>query len=282
MIKKIVFFNHFHNGDIFASKEYIRQIINSLPNISFEYSHGNSEKLLKDLEIGYSNINSSNLGVTPRTKFFIVYDTLLINTWIGNYLEKETGVNWITYNYMFNQIYKYLRDTDVVDIKKKNVYFYIPTIDFKKFDIPTQKIKAGTILLSNGPSLSGQSDTLGFDGLINEILEKTDRNIILTHDSIISDSRIQYTNNIIKASNGDLNEISYVAEQCDILIGRNSGPFCFMHTKSILNDSNKTLISIGNGASESFVFGMKTLCNYYFINDKDKTDVDDQVMEKIL
>ena len=48
---KIVFFNHFHRGDLHTNKEYIRQIMQELPDVEFEYLHANPNKLLLDLNI---------------------------------------------------------------------------------------------------------------------------------------------------------------------------------------------------------------------------------------
>jgi hypothetical protein len=82
---------------------------------------------------------------------------------------------------------------------------------------------------------------------------------------------------MIETTGGDLNEISWVASQCDYLIGRNSGPFCFMNTKNILNDSSKNIISIGNNEKDSFVYNVPTKSNYNFIHDQDVLNVLDIV-----
>ena len=34
-LKKVTFYNHFHNGDLHLSREFVRQIINMFPDIEY-------------------------------------------------------------------------------------------------------------------------------------------------------------------------------------------------------------------------------------------------------
>lgn len=277
-IKAISFYNTAHNGDIFASKEYIRQIIESYPEFSFSYFHQNSPKLLADLPVSYMDYGINPLP--PFSKFIVKDDTIFINTWIGNYLYLFSGINWYTYYLMFKEIYQYLEDQGLPRIRMKKITEYIPQTDFSFFDVDKIVVPNNSILMSNGPSMSGQSDTQGFESTIERILSETNYNIILTHNSEVLSDRIFYTNDIISTKNGDLNEISYISERCDISIGRNSGPFCYMHTQSILMDSSKVLISVGNREEDCFPYHMKLKCSYNFINDT-VCDVPTSIMEII-
>lgn len=276
----IVFYNHYHNGDIFASKAYVEDIIKEFKGANFYYQHPNSPRLLRDVDIEFRDIEAP-LGALPvREKFRVSKDTIFINTWIGNYLNLGSGINWPTYHKMFNVIYEFLYDETDNKIPLGPVEYYIPEIRYDYFDIPDVTIPENSVIISNGPVMSGQSNLQNIDSIVNSILEHTDYSIILTHFSPFNSDRVYYTNNITNIIGGDLNEISWIAEQCKYIIGRNSGPFCFMHTKKILNDRSKTIISLGNKAEDSFTYGMELPSNYQFILD-DAPDLNDRILKAI-
>ena len=274
---KIVFFNHYHNGDIFASKGYISDLIKELSGHELYYQHYNSPKLLRDLNIQYQTLEVPLGNFSDRNPMAGDRDSIFINTWIGNYLPYGDGINWGTYHTMFSKIYSSISDMMDGAIELGPIQYYLPEINYEYFDIPDVKIPKGAIIISNGPVLSGQSTLPDLNNIITGLLEKTDRDIILTHFAPFNSDRIHYTNNMIETTGGDLNEISWVASQCDYLIGRNSGPFCFMNTKNILNDSSKNIISIGNNEKDSFIYNVPTKSNYNFIHDQDVLNVLDIV-----
>lgn len=274
---KIVFFNHYHNGDIFASKGYIADLIKELSSHELYYQHYNSPKLLRDLNIQYQTLEVPMGNFSDRNPMAGDKESIFVNTWIGNYLSRDNGINWNTYHKMFSKIYSVLADMMDRPVELGPLEYYFPEINYEYFDIPDIKIPRGAIIISNGPVLSGQSTLLDLNNIIGGLLEKTDRDIILTHFAPFNSDRIHYTNNIIDTTGGDLNEISWIASQCDYLIGRNSGPFCFMNTKNILNDSSKNIISIGNNEKDSFIYNVPVKSNYTFIHDDDILSVLDIV-----
>lgn len=274
---KIVFFNHYHNGDIFASKGYIKDLVKELSSHELYYQHYHSPKLLRDINIQHQTLEVPLGNFSDRNPMAGDKDSIFINTWIGNHLSRDNGINWNTYHMMFSKIYSALADMMDRSIEVGPVEYYFPEIDYEYFDIPDIKIPKGSIIISNGPVLSGQSNLPDLNNIISGLLEKTDRNIILTHFAPFNSDRIHYTNNMIETTGGDLNEISWVASQCDYLIGRNSGPFCFMNTKNILNDSSKNIISIGNNEKDSFIYNVPVKSNYNFIHDQDILNVLDIV-----
>ena len=95
-IDQIVFFNHYHNGDLFHSKPFISDLMHQLNGFKFSYYHGKDVRVLADLGIPQFDINRVDLN----PKIQLVHGNmdgraaLFINTWIGAYfdlLEKETG-----------------------------------------------------------------------------------------------------------------------------------------------------------------------------------------------
>lgn len=274
---KIVFFNHYHNGDIFASKGYIADLIKELSTHDLYYQHYHSPKLLKDLNIYHRTLEVPLGNFSDRTPLAGDRDSLYINTWIGNYLQYGDGINWNTYHTMFSKIYSTVSDMMDGFIELGPKEYYLPEIKYEYFDIPDVKVPAGSIIISNGPVLSGQSELENLNGLVEKLLEETDRHIILTHFAPFNSERISFTNNIIQTSGGDLNEISWLASQCEYIIGRNSGPFCFMNTKQILNNANKKIISIGNNEKDSFIYNFPVKADYNFVHDSTITDILDIV-----
>ena len=263
----LIFYNHYHNGDIFASKGYVADLIKEFRGSDITYQHSNSSKLLNDLNISFVSIDSPMGHLRDRVKYFVEGNKIFVNTWIGNYLNPSVGINWQTYHSMFEEIYSFISDQVDRTIEFGPIDYYIPEINFDYFDIPNIEVPKNSIIISNGPVMSGQSYLSDLNDLINQIVSETDYNIFLTHFAPFNHDRIHYTSNLIETRNGDLNEISWIAEQCKYLIGRNSGPFCFMHTKNILNDSKKTIISIGNKKEDSFVYGMKLPSNCVYFDD---------------
>jgi hypothetical protein len=137
LIKNIAFYNHYHNGDVFATKAYVKEITDAFPDLKFFYMHRNSNKLLADLPIEIFNINYFP-SLYDRTKIIVgeVDNTIYINTWIRNILESGTGVNWETYHLMFKEFYSFLNEYFGSNLILKDKNFYIPEIDFSFFDIP--------------------------------------------------------------------------------------------------------------------------------------------------
>ena len=105
MINKIVFYNHYHNGDVFISKQYIKHIMSLFPDMEYVYYHPNSPKLLKDLNINTLSINDVDLPQKIQT--LVVGNILYINTWIGaQETHSKYGCTFVGYNFMWSNIYK--------------------------------------------------------------------------------------------------------------------------------------------------------------------------------
>ena len=69
-MNKIVFFNHYHRGDLHTSKEFVRQVIDNLPNVEFEYWSNNPNVLVAGCGTGQhiaiiadKYLNSKILGI---------------------------------------------------------------------------------------------------------------------------------------------------------------------------------------------------------------------------
>jgi hypothetical protein len=256
LINKIIFYTTGHNGDIHYSREFIKDIIKKIPNITYEYHFNSSVKLLKDI---------SSLSVKPFDLWHIyknhfVYDSntniFYINTWIGSdYSDDGSGRYGCC---LKSNYFMYKKIFDILGITIENENYYIPDVKWDCYDIFKideffkSKNYKNYCLISNGNVLSGQADNSNLNDIIKILSTKfSDTGFILTDISNkLNHPNIYYTNDIIDTTDGDLNEIGYMSTKCDIIIGRASGPYCFAHNKSTLYDNTKTFIVFSNSRNE--------------------------------
>lgn len=236
---KVIFYNNFHNGDIHYSREFVKDIMKKLPENEYYYSHRNHNNLLKDIK----NIRHINVPLDNSSQIQFKDNMILINTWIGQcsakYLTQDCSL-YSNYN-MYQDIYKLL------GIEIENIEFYIPSIDFcfvEKNGIDNFSFKSKKVLICNGTIYSDQCPPFSFDYCINILSDKfSDIDFILTSESTIKKDNVHYTSNIIKINGNDLNEIAYLSTQCNVIVGRASGPHAFTHIKENFNNPDKIFIS---------------------------------------
>lgn len=261
----IFFYNNYHNGDVFYSKEFVRDIKKKLIANNYYYIHNNDFSILKDFDI--EQIRS----VTPGNRVSLAKkgNDLYINTWVGQNEGKYLvyGCSLKSNYLIFSDIYKTLG----IDIE--SIGFYIPKVDFNKIklDINIEK----SILVCNNYVHSGQSDNFNFDPIVEHISDTfPDITFILTNDTGLSKSNIIKVKDIIRFNTGNLLEISYISTKTDIIIGRASGPFCFSHIQDNMKDPNKTFIGFSYQENESkWVPDTESQAKQYWFNNFDKQNI---------
>lgn len=270
-MKSICFFNHYHNGDLFNSKSFISEIINSI-DTKFYYSHSNHPNVLKDLKVEFKELPV----VKHNIKFFEKEDIFYINTWIGAYFDNPNedyyGECSIRFLYvMFSKIYKEINQVFGTNLELKQVSSYIPFVDYTKFDISNvdkflEVEERKKILFSNGPCLSFQCDYTGnMAEMINYFATNNrDKIFIATQKFETSLENVKFTSDIIKVPECDLNEISYLSKFCSMIVGRNSGPFCFTNTNENINDPNKIFYAFGDKETDCIICGLDIESNFIF------------------
>jgi hypothetical protein len=293
-MKSICFFCHFHNGDIFHIKSFLRDITSQL-DTKFYIAHPNNSIITADLDIEYINLpiywaKTQNIPEETKalhekhvkllegkehTKFIETEDCFYINTWIGGYFSSDNEFNGECslrgFHRMFTFIYDKINKKFNVNLKVKSVENYHPFVDYSKFNVSNvdkflSENKSKKILVCNGPSLSGQT-TYNTD--MTEILEplasnNQDKIFITTKKITTNINNIISTDDIIKSNTCDLNEISYISKFCYLIIGRNSGPFCFTLTDENINDENKTFLAYGDRETDSLPYGIEINSTFIF------------------
>lgn len=251
MIKKVIFFNLLHNGDLHVSRSFVKFIAGELinRNIEVEYQHKNTKIVLKDLGIPIKSVSEyvNNNNITHKNG-----DVLYINTWYNSDKDifKKYGVSFDCLYYYFSKICQQYFD---LDISKKDIWTLFPEIDYSKYNIKNidnyinnlEKYKK-KIFISNGRVLSGQCINFDWSEVINLLSAKYSDYIffISNYDKNISNRQnIVFTKDIIKSREVcDLNENGYLSTKCDIMIGRYSGAYTFSMTATNYQRDMKYLV----------------------------------------
>ena len=269
MITKLIFYNNFHNGDIHFTREFVKDIIKKTSYDEYYFLHKRSQKLLMDIpSLKYGVLNDNCKAEMP---YCVINNETYINTHMGVYeifVDKVTDVSLNVFYDYFQVIFNMLRIT----MEKKR--YYLPSIDYSIFEINNikeyiEKNKAYIkVLVCNGEVHSNQSMNVDFLSLIDKLSTNFPNiHFILTDKKdLIEKENVFYTNDIIKSTNGDLNEISYLSTFCSSIIGRASGPYSFSGVKENMNDVDKIFIFICSNFSDGAWYD-KTLCNKVWIND---------------
>lgn len=258
---KVVFFNHYHNGDIHVSRGIVRKIMEKVhqidPTVSFEYTHRNPSNLLADIPgLTYSR-NALDLVRSDHDNLVRVGDAVYINTWYAQQQFKYMNRHGISIDALYAGLEdscKNLWGFSFSDITT-NASAFFPVIDYSKYEISeAQKwLSANSqpkILVENCQALSGQATNFSMTPIIVDIARRhTNKMFILTS----SDGVYKLPNNVIQASDiikkstrSDLNEISFLSTQCEMIIGRASGPFTFTVTQENLFQRNTKYICFTN------------------------------------
>lgn len=259
MPKRVVFFNHFHNGDIHVSRGFVRQVINKVkqldPTVQFTYAHKNFSGLLADipeLTFNYqalSSIGSEHVGTQSAG------DTVYFNTWYGQQNFKYLNRWGLTIDALYAAFDDNCKSIwgFSLDSISTNPSVFFPTIDHDKFYTgPAKNWMAGhpgkKVFVSNGAVLSDQAHQFALTPIISGIAARhPDKIFILSNnDGHPGSSNIVHSSDIIKKQGNDLNENSYVASQCDVIIGKASGSFTFAMTQDNLFQGNKKFVALCN------------------------------------
>lgn len=244
----VVFYNWYGNGDLFNSREFVKDIMNQMKDCKFFYAHGKNKRMFADI----SNLEFTPIAANMRNDrhFHIEGSTLFINTWIGvesKYVLPGIGCtiekNIEMYNDMFIKIgLRHIRISKYPEL-------YLPKLYYEHFDVSniddfvTGRKKL--VLVCNGPVHSMQAENFDMSSaVINVAKNHHSYKFILTQPV---DSRLinmYSTDGIIKSKDGfDLNEISYLSRFCNKIIGRASGPYAFAQTYENCMDPEKTFLT---------------------------------------
>ena len=250
-MKKIIFFNQFHNGDCFVGKQYVAEIVRQLPDVEFSYAHNNHADVIKDLGIEHLGLNNippmdrmTRVGESPDK------ETVFINTWVGCWqgtmFNHGEHINFVRLHNIWREYFKYFNLEFIEDPNH-----YLPRIDDAKFDMKAADAWLNdhsdrrSILICNGNANSGQSRVGDLTQCISKLAaDHADVNFIVTHKVNVTSPNIYYTDDIFAHLESDLNQIAYLARGCDVIVGKNSGPFSYCQNATNLMDASLTFLNL--------------------------------------
>lgn len=243
MYSKLVFYNNWGVGDLFESREFIKECMNLVSASKYYYAHTKSPRMFADIEnLNYGHIEEI---MTMRKSYVIDNNCLYWNTWIGQ--------NGLKYGCTVESIYEMFNDI-LIELGMEKLHGvpldYLPEIDYTKFEIdncnkfiyehPEEKI-----LVCNGNVFSGQAVNFDFSTSISLLATRyPQKTFLLTKKISLNCKNVFFTDDITKTSDKfDINEISYLSTFCKILIGRYSGPHTCAQVKQNWFDPTKKLVT---------------------------------------
>lgn len=284
MLDKVIFYCHFGAGDIFESREFVKEWTKLVPANEYYYAHGKNPKILRDIpELKFTPVTDE---MRADADVWIDNNTLFVNTWIGRdgqYVLPGIGTTLEEFYRMNNDM---LRKMKFGKLSNKPVD-YIPDFNFEYFP-DTKNVDEfvsmhleDKIIIDNGWVGSAQAPNFDWHDIIYRLAGKyPEKCFIVTHALPMEVENVYPVDTIIKSRDGfDLPEVSYLSNRCSMLIGRNSGPHVHMQTKTNCMDENKKLLSFtyqvtGSSFVENTIIKMKKYWSPY--------EDDDSVFERII
>jgi hypothetical protein len=275
---KIVFFNHYHRGDLHTHKEFIKQIMDESIGLKFEYLHNNPSVLTDEFGVLKTG-NPDHLD--KSTLFYQDEETLFVNTWVASDWDlfcKHAGINMHLLYEQWGKIFSTVNsffDTNI--LLKPTKEEYLPRIDYSKAYTKTideyVKEEKRRILICNNIPASNQSFGDNMSEYVEQYATKhPDTDFICTNKFKTDKTNIKFTSEIIRsAGECDLLEISYLSKFCSVIIGKNSGPYVFCETYDNYMDPNKTFVSFNkkhpeyDTIRETMSNGINYKCKYHAI-----------------
>lgn len=235
--RRIFFYNHYHNGDVFYSREFVRDMMAKAGG-SHVYLHRNDPSIFKDFGIDQAPMEGH--AIDEQKPFFDDGESIYINTWVGQSELKfasRLGCSLMANYAMYSKIY------EALGISMEPMDFYIPRVDFDK--VGRFKVGRGFVLVCNNMVMSGQSSNFDFDPVV-EKLSRTygDKMFVMTNETSVDRPNVARASEIIGFDKGNLLEISRLSTFASVIVGRASGPFCFSHIVDNMSDPKKSFVGL--------------------------------------
>jgi len=264
-MENIVFFNHWHYGDLFSTRGWVADIKRQLPQSTFYYAHKKNPRAIIDLVETLDDENNTAVldGINQWNRFGSDDDTILINTWVGSYmgLWANTHPSYISHQRIIGECYNNIRQQFGINLKlSDNVWDYVPQIDYSVFNRATvdnnTKFANNTYLFCNSEVASKQSSMNNMQKIIEHIAANHSKDTFVATEKFETNlNNILFTSDIF-SDQCDLCDISYLSTKVNLIIGKNSGPFTYANTKDNLLDANKIFVNFSHKAEDTLPYGL--------------------------
>jgi hypothetical protein len=191
-----------------------------------------------------------------KTPFYQDEDTLFVNTWVGcnwDVFCKYGGINMNTLYEEWTGIVDTINETFGTSVKlHKDKEDYLPRISYNALSIAgvdqyvNSTIGVRKVLVCNNVPQSNQSFSSDMKEHILPFAEMYPNTHFICTNKFDTEgaTNILFTGDITgPVTDGDLQEISYLSTYCDVIVGKNSGPYVFCETYDNYMDDAKTFVS---------------------------------------
>jgi hypothetical protein len=283
----IVFFNHWHYGDLFSTRGLVADIKRQLQDYNFVYAHNRNPWAVADLCKSLSRTPADkilNQMINMRIRFAKNGDDLFINTWVGAYeglWGSNTHPSYISHHKIFEECYKGLNQQFGTNLKlDSDVWTYVPEIDYSPYNTKTADDFLASVnrchLICNGAVQSTQSSMGNMQTIIETLAAKYPNDTFVATELFETTMpNIYFTDNIFQKT-CDMCEISYLSTKVDVVAGKNSGPFTYANTKQNLHNPNKKLICFSHKLEDTLPHGLDFAAEFIFsdtINDSTAVEI---------
>ncbi|NDB57452.1 hypothetical protein EB001_03300 [bacterium] len=274
-MENIVFFNHWHYGDLFSTRGWVADIKRQLPESNFYYAHKKNPRAIIDLAETLDAENNQAVldGIDQWKRFGVDEDTILINTWVGSYmgLWPNTHPSYISHHRIIGECYNNLRQQFGIDLKLSNdVWDYVPEIDYSKYNTAAvdnnSELVGNVYLFCNSAVASKQSSMDNMKSIIEYVAENHKNDTIVATEKFETKlDNIFFTGDIF-SDTCDLCDISYLSTKVNLIVGKNSGPFTYANTKQNLLDKNKVFVNFSHKPEDLLPYGLDIAADFRFSN----------------
>ena len=280
-VENVYFYNHFGNGDIFESLEFVKEWMEILGDRNYFYGHGKNPKILWEIPEITSMDVTEEMQPMRAIHFNDETKSMFINTWIGRdgkYVLPGIGVVverlWRMHNDMLASV--------GCRPLSKSIMEYVPSLNYSLYPdcvnidywLRAEARDRRLWLIDNGNVQSSQAPNFDFSPIIEEVAKlELDDFFITTHDSGIKLPNVWTTSEIIRSKDGfDLPEISFLSRWVNGSIGRNSGPHVYTQVRDNWMDESYRFLSFTYKQQAAyFVLNQPVMAKKYwspYINDK--------------
>jgi len=255
METNVVFFNHFHNGDIHFSRRFVKYFADLFTKRGYGcyYYHRNNPALLADIP------NVKHTTSCPLTSERILSQTIgnniFLSTWYGanfNFI----GQYGITFNCLYHifedHARKYLLPEDVAKFLSEDKTMFYPEVDYSAFNLQSinqwlLRESRKKVLVSNGNTLSGQASNVNMDPVLDTLAATFPQVLFIpTNTTHVVRNNVISSADIVGKVGLDLNETSYLSTFCDLIVGRCSGAYSFAMTHHNMFERNAIFVAFTN------------------------------------
>jgi hypothetical protein len=240
-------------------------------------------EILKDIP----DLQIKRGGIDSGRGIYIENNVLFISTWYAscNYRYFSSGCSISTlFNYFKNEMKRVIGK----DVINKPIHEYLPVIDFNYINPETKssidnfyKDNKRIVLICDNTPFSGQAYNVDFNSFIPIIKRNTDIMFVTTNNRIqMSSQNLVDFSHLTKTTGVTLNEISYLSEKCETLIGCCSGPHTFCWTQNNILNTNKKFITFVN--LSEYDFGIRHMgvdtCKVYNFSPGGKEEIIENII----